>query len=134
MSAEQGDGKTGSEAVQAPLRRREKSKESQADKDLQWLLSEERGRRFLWGLFDAARCNVFGSSFAATQTDGAYDPGSTAFNEGRRSIGIDYLLDAQRVAPTEYARMVAEAIERVRVDQVQKHHAESQAGETNTQD
>ena len=52
----------------------------QAETDLEWVLSDPRGRRVLQGVIED--CGVNRLSFVAG------DPLATAFNEGRRSVGI----------------------------------------------
>ena len=52
----------------------------QAETDLEWVLSDPRGRRVLASVVE--QCGVNRLSFVAG------DPLATAFNEGRRSVGI----------------------------------------------
>ncbi|MBS0539369.1 MAG: hypothetical protein JSR47_11465 [Proteobacteria bacterium] len=75
----------------------------QADEALRWLMADARGRRFVWG--QLSRAGLFHSSMAAT-------PELTAFNEGRRDIGLTLLSDVMRLSPEGYARMQAEATSR----------------------
>lgn len=75
----------------------------QADEALRWLMADARGRRFVWAVL--ARAGLFRSSMAGT-------PELTAFNEGRRDIGLALLSDLMRVCPEGYARMQAEATSR----------------------
>ncbi len=86
---------------QARLRELEAQRERQLEEDLDAVLSTDAGRRFAWDVLDRL-CNVFGGSF----TDETH---RTAFNEGRRSIGLDLIEGAKRVSPQLYARMVQDA-------------------------
>lgn len=66
----------------AEVKKREKRikrKDRVARDDLLWILSDRRGRRFLWDLFGS--CGVFASAMGP-------DPYWTAHNEGRRVIGV----------------------------------------------
>lgn len=78
---------------------------SSPDDDLGYVLSTTQGRRALWRLIDG-QCGTVGPSFT---TGGGVDSALvTAFNEGRRSIGIELMQQAQRIAPKEFLRMLAE--------------------------
>jgi hypothetical protein len=69
--------------------------------DFKAILSSEIGRRFFWSLLN--RCNVFGPSYA----EGA---SATAFNEGRRAVGIQLMQDGQRLASADYVLTLNEAL------------------------
>lgn len=69
--------------------------------DLQNVVSSEQGRRFVWKLL--CESAVFQQSFV----QGAAD--LTAFNEGRRRIGLGLMLDLAAIDPTLYHRMAKEA-------------------------
>jgi hypothetical protein len=71
------------------------------DEDLRHVLAEPQGRRLLWRLIDSA--GTFGASYAG-------EPQATAFNEGRRSVGIALMLEAQRVAQARYVQMLQEVM------------------------
>ena len=66
----------------------------QADDDFRLVLSTWQGRRFLWRLLHAA--GLYAPSYADS-------PATTAYNEGRRSVALHWLAEAQRVAPESYA-------------------------------
>jgi hypothetical protein len=86
------------------VERREKSAKTarlQRQEDYRWLMGDVRGRRFLWDLF--GRAGLFRSSMGLT-------PELTAFNEGRRDLGLALLADVMRLCPEQYGRMQAEAI------------------------
>lgn len=68
--------------------------------DLRWVMSDKRGRRFMWNLL--ARTRVYQLSLVM----GAVD--QTAFNEGKRSVGLEYLADVSGICPERYEKMVEE--------------------------
>lgn len=67
--------------------------------DFKWLMSSPRGRRIVWWLLSKA--NIYGSSF---HTSGSI----TAFNEGRRSLGLEVLGSVHLHAADRYMEMVKE--------------------------
>ena len=69
------------------------------DEDFRFVLGSPRGRAFCYMLLD--RCNVMGASFTG-------DAATTAFNEGRRHVGIALLRDIQAMNPSAFATMLAE--------------------------
>jgi hypothetical protein len=73
----------------------------QRNDDFRWLMGDARGRRFIWNLL--AKAGVFRSSMGLSAE-------LTAFNEGRRDLGLAVLADLMRLCPDEYGRMQAEAI------------------------
>jgi hypothetical protein len=77
-----------------------KVERQQLDEALRWLMSDIRGRRVVWELLGKA--GVFRSSMAPS-------PETTAFNEGRRDLGLGLLADVTRLCPDQYGRMQAEA-------------------------
>ncbi len=76
-----------------------KSVRRQRDEALRWLMADLRGRRIVWSLLGKA--GVFRSSMASS-------PELTAFNEGRRDIGLALLADVMRLCPENYALMQSE--------------------------
>ena len=86
------------------VERREKTAKTarlQRNEDFRWLMGDLRGRRFVWDLL--AKAGLFRSSLGIS-------PELTAFNEGRRDLGLAVLADMMRLCPGQYARMQAEAI------------------------
>ena len=79
------------------------SLENVADDDLRWVLSDPRGRRFLW--------DTLGRFKLHEQT---YSPNNSehCFNAGLRNGAIMLLNDVLRVSPTGYLLAQQEAIER----------------------
>lgn len=70
------------------------------DAALGWLMADGRGRRVVWRLLGDA--GLFRSSIGPT-------PEITAFNEGRRSLGLALLADLSRVCPERFTEMQQEA-------------------------
>lgn len=91
----------------------------QADEDLRSVLSTVPGRRFVWRLVDG-EAGVATPSFAGEQTHG------TAYREGKRAVGLQLVLDCQRVAPTDYVQMVSEAVSRSREARLAREQAKEQ--------
>ena len=75
----------------------------QTDADLLRMLSSPDGRRFLWSIIDG-RARSSGASFSGENTH------HSAYLEGRRSVGLELMLDCQRVSSAEYVHMVEEAV------------------------
>ena len=73
--------------------------------DLQVVLNTAAGRRFIWGLIEVD-CNASGVGYILP----AHDPHGRqhAYNDGRRSIGVDLRDEALRSAPEAYVNMVRE--------------------------
>lgn len=67
--------------------------------DLQWVLSDERGRRFIWRLLDEA--GVYRQPFVG-------DRNHTDFNCGRKDYGLKVLDMILTRAPIVYAIMLKE--------------------------
>ncbi len=72
------------------------------DAQLRTVLSTPAGKAFVWRLLTNVT-GVFGPSFSS-------DPALTAFNEGKRSVGLALMKEAQRVAPGSYLEMTEERI------------------------
>lgn len=80
-----------------------KAEEAQKDldRDLDYILKEQRGRRWLYGLiFD--RCHMHQLSHVPRDTH------STAFNEGARSVGEAVLEDIRTRDFAAYMKMMSE--------------------------
>jgi hypothetical protein len=71
------------------------------EEDLRTLLKLPYGRRFVWRFL--SKCGVFMQSLVPGETD------STAFNEGRRSIGLTLLKQVIDINPEAYLQMTKEA-------------------------
>jgi len=68
--------------------------------DLLWLMSDKRGRRYMWRLLGES------GVFHVTHTGEAL---SSAFNEGRRSRGLDVLKEITQHCPDRFSEMQKEA-------------------------
>lgn len=69
--------------------------------DLRAVLATPEGRRLLWR--HLAEAGVFRLSFAHGEAD------TTAFNEGRRSVGLALMADIHALEPSYYLTMATEA-------------------------
>ena len=101
--------------AQNRLRQREKDHRRQTDADLQGVMSTPQGRRFVWRVL-SHMSGAFGLSFTGNNT--------TFFNEGRRSIGVELMTEAQRVAPADYVHMLNETLRAQQDDALHKKQAE----------
>ena len=82
-------------------RQRERLAQQQELADLRIVLASPQGRRFLWRMLTAA--GVFRLSFVSGDAE------STAFNEGRRSLGLMLMADLHALDPELYVTMAREA-------------------------
>jgi hypothetical protein len=87
------------EARQAEEAKRQALAKQQQAADFLWLMSDPRGRRFVWRQLAAA--GVFQSSFDPTAMN-------MAFNEGRRSEGLRLLALVMELCPDLYPTMMKE--------------------------
>ncbi len=83
-----------------PGTRRARARERALADALKWLMADPRGRFLMWQRL--ADAGVYRLSLAAS-------PELTAFNEGRRDLGLRDLGLVQRHCPDQYVRMLAEA-------------------------
>lgn len=67
--------------------------------DLQWVMSDKRGRRHVWRQLELA--GVYRLSYTG-------EAQGTAFNEGRRNDGLRLLDEITRHCPDEYLLMLQE--------------------------
>lgn len=77
----------------------EKLAQKTADDDFLWLMSDPRGRRFIWRKL--GETGVYSKIF---NTHGGW----MNFNEGRRDVGLSLLGDIDRLCPERFALMAAE--------------------------
>lgn len=88
---------------QAKRRQQQEDAQLQDDTDLRALMAGAQGRRFVWRIISRA-AGTFDTSFAGEAH------ASSAFNEGRRSIGIALMRETQKLAPMSYVEMLSEAL------------------------
>lgn len=69
------------------------------DDDLQWLMSDKRGRRYVWRMLGVT--GVFRNPFSMQRE-------ATDFNCGKQVIGQTMLADIHRLCPESYNKMVME--------------------------
>lgn len=77
-------------------------RQTQAELDMRSVMASPEGRRLVWRLIDET-AQTLGGSFVQ-------DSHVTAFNEGRRSVGIELMRRAQEWAPNEFMRALQEAL------------------------
>lgn len=76
--------------------------ERQAEIDeLLWLMSDKRGRRFMWRLLSAA--GIYELSYVDS------NPGATAFREGNRNTGLRLVAQITQHCPDRFSEMQKEA-------------------------
>lgn len=80
-------------------KKQELTSPTQAELDLIAFTATPEGRRTIWGLL--TYCGVFQVSLGAT-------PELTAFNEGKRSVGLRLLSDLTRIDPNYLTTMIKE--------------------------
>jgi hypothetical protein len=68
--------------------------------DFAWVLSDRRGRRFLWRLFDF--CGINKLSFAGELV------ATTNFNEGMKNVSNKLMADIMETRPDAYVEMINE--------------------------
>lgn len=85
------------EAQEESARRLKASAQTEAG-DFKWIMSNKRGRRFVWRLLEKA--GVFRSSFTGNS--------ETFFREGARNIGLQVLAMIHEHAPETYLLMLTE--------------------------
>jgi hypothetical protein len=66
--------------------------------DFKWLMSDARGRRFMWRLLGLT--GLYRSSFTGNST--------TFYNEGMRNIGLMLIADVNELTPEAYLKMIEE--------------------------
>lgn len=92
---------------EAPIERINRNKRVQQKRDLatretviRALMGQKDGRRFVW--LELEEASVFSQTFVPGQ------PEITAFQEGKRSIGLRLLGEVTRLTPADYMRMTQE--------------------------
>jgi len=95
---------------EASARRREMQAlhRQQLDADIRAVMETQAGRRVVWWLLDGV-AGLHGPSFAGEAT-------ATAYNEGRRSVGIDVMQAVQRLTKPAYLLMVEERMRALSIE------------------
>lgn len=70
--------------------------------DLTWLMSDTRGRRFMWRLLSG--CGLYAPSYVPGS-----DAMATAFNEGNRNTGLKLIGQVMQHCPDRFSEMQKEA-------------------------
>lgn len=86
------------EKQQTTRKEKEQLVSRQEAEDFKWLMSDKRGRRFMWS--QLAKAGVFRTSFTGNS--------ETFFNEGKRVMGLDLLTRIHELCPDRYNQMVME--------------------------
>jgi hypothetical protein len=76
-----------------------KVERDQETADFKWLMSDKRGRRFMWRLLSMT--GLYRSSFTGNSNN-------TFFNEGARNIGLMLISEVNELTPDAYAMMLDE--------------------------
>ncbi len=74
----------------------------QADSDLRWVMSDARGRRYMWS--ELGRNGLHSQTYSPNNSD-------HCFKAGQRNAALNMLADLTRVTPDDYLLMQTEAIE-----------------------
>lgn len=93
-----------SEPIQA--QREQKAEDAKRDQqaeidELLWLMSDKRGRRWMWRRL--SECGIYRISY----TGG--DFAATAFAEGRRTVGLNLIVQLMQHCPDRFNEMQKEA-------------------------
>jgi hypothetical protein len=89
---------------------RQALEKEQREADWKWVMSSETGRRFVWRIIDEISGATNGSFSAGA-------PDLTAFNEGRRAVGLQLISESQRITEKEYVHMVCEQLASQRAEE-----------------
>ena len=98
-------------------KQRERQERDHELNDLRDVLSTRQGRRFVWKLLGMAGC--FRLSFVYGEAE------TTAFNEGRRSLGLALMADVHEADAEKYVQMANEANGEARTKEDEPEPAES---------
>lgn len=89
----------GLERAKAEEKAQKRVAQLKKEADFKWLMSDERGRRIVWGFL--AEAGVFKSSFNTNSMQ-------MAFNEGKRNYGLHTLTELHEICPELYPVMLEE--------------------------
>lgn len=90
----------------ADASRRERDRAKRDTADLRWIMSDPRGRRFIWRLLGIT--GIFRSSFTGNS--------ETFFREGERNVGLKLLTEVTRDANDLYLTAQQEAADEAKRD------------------
>lgn len=89
--------------------------------DVKWLMSDKRGRRFMWRLL--AGTGLYRSSFVTNAMQ-------VSFNEGQRQVGLGWLGEVMENTPENFNVMTTE--QSANAKRASSGNASSGSGNTNT--
>lgn len=89
---------TGQERTREDAEKARKLDRDQEKADFAWLMSDKRGRRFIWRMLEVT--GVYRSSFTGNS--------ETFFREGSRNVGLKLISDIHEFAPDSYTTMLEE--------------------------
>ena len=92
----------------ADASRRERDRAKRDTADLRWIMSDPRGRRFIWRMLGIT--GIFRSSFTGNS--------ETFFREGERNVGLKLLTEVTRDANDLYLTAQQEAADEAKRDAV----------------
>lgn len=88
----------GQELRQAEMAKDRRTERNGQIEDFKWLMSDKRGRRFIWRLLEMT--GVYRTSFTGNST--------TFFNEGQRNIGLMVVNEVHSNCPELYETLIKE--------------------------
>lgn len=88
----------GQERHREDVEQARKLERDQEKADFAWLMSDKRGRRFIWRMLE--NTGVYRSSFTGNS--------ETFFREGARNVGLKLISDIHEFAPDAYPLMLEE--------------------------
>jgi len=88
--------------------------------DLRKIIKTPEGRRFVWKIL--SECSIYKASFTLNSMQ-------TAFNEGRRDIGLALLADLNEADTFAYAKMQQEYVSELKSKQNEKKKNENEEEE-----
>lgn len=87
---------------------RDKARRDRHKSDIRWMLAKPEGRRVAWKILTA--CGVFKTSFSG-------EANGTIYQEGRRSVGLEFLNDILEAKPSAFNEMQQEFASEAKSDE-----------------
>lgn len=87
---------------------REKSRKDRHKSDIRWMLAKPEGRRIAWRFLTV--CGVFRTSYSG-------EANGTIYQEGRRSVGLEFLNDILEAKPSAFNEMQQEFASEAKSDE-----------------